>query len=716
MKLFKISLGLQMAIATCLGILCGLVFGDLCHVFAPYTSAYIMILKITAVPYLIGSIIYGVGQLTPSQAKLILKHGIFFILIAWSINIAMIYVTYGLFPKSQTSCPSGYIAGNTPPLNIADLLIPENIFYDLSNNIVPSIVIFTLLVSIALMYLKDKQPFVQGFQILIEALTRVTSWIARITPVGTFLIIANQAGTVQFSTVKQVSAYIILYILCVSLITFWIFPKLTGLLCHIPARQWLQQMFPILLLAYTTNMVIICLPYIIELLKKETSTLDPYDEKAQKQIQGTVSVVFNLPMGSLFITLFVLFISLLYAVPLNFGSHLELFFTSFLTSLGAVGMGSWVNSLTFMLSSLGLPQEAVSLYLSTLPFTSGFQAMISSMQIASLSLLIILATRKRIQWKIIKLLRGLVPLVIPVLILLGTLKLYNPLPEIRNSKKSIFELSISSDAPAIISPQPSLPLKQQEDTLQRILRTKTLRVGYATTTTPFAFYNLQQQVVGFDMAFAYELAYDLGCQLILVPMSYALITQEIENGFYDIAMSAVSITEERLKYLSFTSPYLQPSFVFVTKNVHKNTFSSLQRVQDNPTLTLAVLKGTSYEKLARDLFPHHKLFLLENPDQFAALPNIDALFWTEDQATAWALRHHHFRVISPSPSMGKDSLAYATNQHSPDFVNYLNQWLALKSLQGFSDRQYNLWILGKTEMVTTPPPRWSLLRHLGWVD
>ena len=60
-------------------------------------------------------------------------------------------------------------------------------------------------------------------------------------------------------------------------------------------------MLPILVLAYTTNVVIVCLPYIIELLKKKLN-YSIRRQQAQSQIQGTVSVVFNLPLGSLFIT------------------------------------------------------------------------------------------------------------------------------------------------------------------------------------------------------------------------------------------------------------------------------------------------------------------------------------------------------------------------------------------------------------------------------
>ena len=718
MKFFRISLAFQMAIATILGILCGLIFGDWCQVFAPYGQAYIMILKITAVPYLIGAIIHGVGQLAPSQARMILKKGILFIAIALSINISMIYLTYYVFPLPQTAPLVGYIAGNIPSINFAELLIPENIFYDLSNNIIPSIVIFSLLTGISLMYLKEKQTFMLSLQNLVEALTRITGWIARITPLGTFIIIANQAGTIQFSTIKQVSTYIILYIVCVSIIIFWIFPRITNMLSHIPSYVWLQQLFPILLLAYTTNVVIVCLPYIIELLNKEMRAIDPFNEKAQTQIQGTVSIIFNLPIGSLFITMFVLFASVFYNTLLSFSSQIELFLTAFLTSLGAVGVGSWINSLTFILDSLGLPLDALNLYLTVIPFTSGFQAMISVVQIASLSLLITLACRKKMQFSPMKILKGSLLTFTPVLILFGVIKTFNPLPEIKNEKKSIFELSIASDIKVTVHDTPPPPADEVagEDTFQRILRTKTLRVGYVANAAPFSFYNFDHGLIGYDIAFAYELAYDLGCDLELIPMTYASVTKELKANTYDIGMSAISVTEGRLKSLSFTQSYLQPELIFVTLNKNKRKLKSLAAIQENKNLSIAVLKGSSYEKMAKEYFPNHSIILLDQFDQFATGHMGDILLWEESEAIAWSIKHKQFCIIFPSPSLGKDTFAYAIRPNNARFLNYLNQWMQLKKTQGQTKKQYDLWVEGKTEIAAHTAPRWSLVRYLGWVE
>lgn len=720
MGFFRLSLTLQMAIATVLGILCGFFFGDLCGIFDNWASAYIMLLKVTAVPYLIVAITHGVGQLSSSQAKQIMKRGILFIGLTWSINICVIYLIKFAFPHSASSQLSGYTSTEIPQLNFAELLIPDNIFYDLSNNVIPAIVIFSLLIGIGLMHLKEKHTLMYCLENLVEALTRITSWIARITPIGTFLIIANQVGTTQLSTVKQVSTYIILYILGTSLIIFWIFPRFVHMLTSIPAYKWLQQLLPILLLAYTTNVVIVCLPYIIELLKKYTQLLDPKDEKAQMQIQGTVSVIFNLPLGALFITVFVFFSSIFYNFPLRASAQVELFVTTFLTSLGAVGLGSWINSLTFILDSLGMPTEGVNMYLTTLPFTAGFQSMLSVMEICTISLFITLSCRQMIILKWPRIARNAVLTALPVLALFQGLSTLNPLPQIVNETKSIFELKICSSIPVQIYSVDNRPHPvgdSSTDVLHRILRNKVLKVGYNPSVAPFSFLNVDGNPVGYDIAFAYELAYDLGVSLELVPLNYARIAEELDSGLYDIAMSAITINEDRLKKMLFTKPYMQPKIILITQDSSRKAFSSFEEILENHNLHIAILKGSAFERLAQEFFPRKKLILLDHYDDFLIQNEKTALLWEEQEGIAWLLTHRGYRIVLPDVTLGFDSLGYAIRNNSPQFIHYLDGWLNLKYVSGYSEKQYNLWIKGKTEIAAPQEPRWSIIRNvLHWVD
>src|SRR5579872_2504018 len=365
--IMTLSLSFQMLVATFLGILTGLFFGNYCEIFSPWATAYVMLLKITTLPYLIAAIMHGVGQLSIGQGKEILKKGTFFIGLAWTINIGIIYLSRALFPVNKGINYASYSLVHPPTLNFAELLIPENIFNALSSNIVPAIVIFSLLIGIAMMHLKEKQTTMSLLENLVASLTRITRWISRITPLGTFIIIANQVGTIELSTVKEISTYLILYILTICTVVFWIFPRIVSMLTTISATKWIKDLFPILLLAYTTNVVIVCLPFIMQLVEKEVLFLYPKDEKAKSQIQGTVSVLFNLPLGSLFIAFFVLFSAAFYHFPISIPGQVQLFLTTFLTGLGSIGLGAWLNSLSFLIDSLGLPAETIDLFLTTVP-------------------------------------------------------------------------------------------------------------------------------------------------------------------------------------------------------------------------------------------------------------------------------------------------------------------------------------------------------------
>lgn len=716
MYFFRLSLTVQMAIATLLGILVGVFFGDLCQVFQPWANAYVMILKVTILPYLVGAIIHGLGGLSTSHAKQIVKKGVLFIILAWGINLSVIYLVNFCFATGPIGARTGFLSTEAPSINFADILIPENIFLSLVNNTVPAVVVFSVLVGVAFMRLKNKEMMMSSLATLVDALTQVTSWISRITPIGTFLIMAQQVGTIQLSTFKQVATYLILYILAACLVTFWIFPRIISTLTRVSALRWVKLLSPILLLAYTTNVVIVALPYIMEAVRRETEELYPRDEKVQSPIQGIVSVVFNLPLASLFIVVFVLFSALFYQIPLNFASHVQLVLTSFLTGLGAVGLGSWVNSLNFLLDSLNMPQDAINLYLTTLPFVAGFQSMVSATEIASLSLLITLACRQLITWKWARVAQGAGLALVPVLLLFIGIKILNPLPPIERTTTTICALNIQPNVKVTLyqagEPLSFAPRDLEQEILPQILESKTLRVGYNTNVPPFCFVNSEQNVVGYDIAFACELASDLGCALELVPIDYANLEGDLNRGIYDVAMSAISITSERLKTLCFPTSYMQSKLVLVFSRKSKKLYTSQTSIAEDSKVKIAVLKGSSYTKIAETLFPEKQIIFLNSYEEFAEHYSSDVLLWEEQEAISWVLRHPEFYVFFPKPSLGIDSLSYPIKAEEERLLCYLNQWLLLKENQGFTEKMYNLWILGKKEEAAEMPPRWSILRDV----
>jgi ABC-type amino acid transport substrate-binding protein len=169
--------------------------------------------------------------------------------------------------------------------------------------------------------------------------------------------------------------------------------------------------------------------------------------------------------------------------------------------------------------------------------------------------------------------------------------------------------------------------------------------------------------------------------------------------------------------LSYTHPYVNGKIVLLVRKDCSQIFSSLEKINSNPKIKIAAIKGSSYEAIARRLFPYSRIVLIDDFNTFESSSCADALIWQEQEAVHWLAYHPKFSVASTVPSLGVDTLAYAVSNHSEKLLNYLNQWLQLKEAEGFTEKQYNLWVLGKTSEFSPIEPRWSFIRNvLHWTN
>jgi cyclohexadienyl dehydratase len=237
-------------------------------------------------------------------------------------------------------------------------------------------------------------------------------------------------------------------------------------------------------------------------------------------------------------------------------------------------------------------------------------------------------------------------------------------------------------------------------------------VGYATKQAPLSFKNSYNELVGFDIAYAHQLAYDLGCQLQLVPLNYQQLCEQMDQGLFDIGMSAISMNESRIQNSYFSTPYLSSPIIFVMKEDKKRKFKKSAYIFGDKTLKIGAIKGTSYEELLPKLFPDHPHVLLDSYNQLSQSEAADILIWNEFEAIAWILKHRNFRIMFPSPAIGQDTLCYMIKQGDNQFLEFINNWLILKKNEGFFNHQYNLWIQGKTDSIEVKDRRWSVIRNV----
>jgi len=335
-----------------------------------------------------------------------------------------------------------------------------------------------------------------------------------------------------------------------------------------------------------------------------------------------------------------------------------------------------------------------------------------------LSLLIALSCNKLLKRDWHKTIRQTILILAPVFLFIFSFKHWIHLPPIANPTKGITEMSLAQPIRVTVyNKNDPLPPSRSGEVLDRVISSKLLRVGYNPEAIPFCFYNEQEELVGYDMALAYTLAKDLKCDLELVPMHLPHFENELSEGIYDIAMSSVTINEDRLRKVAFSNPYLESRIIFLMKKEYKNKYTSLKSILQHPHIKIVVRHGSAYEELVKKLLPAGKIVTIDSYEEFLTHYPDDVLLRGEFQQISWSLSHPNYAVVFPDPQISKDVFGYATAQGAETFLSYLNLWLDLKKNEKMTEQQFNVWILGRTDITETPERRWSIIRDvLGWTE
>jgi polar amino acid transport system substrate-binding protein len=117
-----------------------------------------------------------------------------------------------------------------------------------------------------------------------------------------------------------------------------------------------------------------------------------------------------------------------------------------------------------------------------------------------------------------------------------------------------------------------------DTSLQNILDKKRFVLGLDDSFPPMGFRNENNEIVGYDVDLAREVAKRLGVELILQPIDWSAKEQELNTGEIDCIWNGFTITEERKQNVLYSPPYLRNDQVIVVKN-------------DSPVQTLKDLAG-----------------------------------------------------------------------------------------------------------------------------
>src|SRR5690242_4010237 len=164
------------------------------------------------------------------------------------------------------------------------------------------------------------------------------------------------------------------------------------------------------------------------------------------------------------------------------------------------------------------------------------------------------------------------------------------------------------------------PTAARQDTLDRIVAQKTLRVGTNPGYAPFEMIDTDGNLIGFDCDVARYLAAQMGNEVKVefVKSDWDPIIANLNAGKFDVIMSGMTRTPERALRVAFTDPYFETGqALLVNRAKHKPSAKLDWHDFDRPGVVVSTRLGTTGEIVARKLFQRATIKTLENESDAA---------------------------------------------------------------------------------------------------
>jgi Na+/H+-dicarboxylate symporter/ABC-type amino acid transport substrate-binding protein len=701
----KILVGLLTGIAT------GIVLGEYVAPLTLVAEGFVRLLQMTVLPYVTVSIVLSVGSLDVVQAKRLGLRAGLAIAGLWVVALTFAFLFPLVFPPAETaSFFSSALIEKPAAFDFVDLYIPSNPFHSLANNIVPAVVLFSIVVGLALIGIPRKAALLDVLKILSDTIARATRFIARLTPVGVFALAATAAGTLRLDQFERLQVYLIAYVAIALLVALWVLPGLVAALTTIPFRDVLFPARNALITAFSAGDLFIVLPVLIETCKEQLARHEGTGGGTAANLPDViVPASFNFPhTGKLLSLSFILFAGWFADAAIPVMRYPQLALTGLLAFFGSLNA-----AVPFLLDVFRIPADTFQLFIATGVINSRFGALVAAVHTIAVALLGSAAIAGTMRFESRRIIRYLVITAVLTVAIVGGLRVTfrtSLAHEFKGAEQIYGMTNVFPGEQARIIPA-SEAGQATVVTLGSIQARGTLRVGFVPPRMPFVFQNARQELVGFDIELVHLLTRDLGVQLEFVEWKPGELLEGVASGRADIGIGGYTVASSLMMPVTFSVPYLDETAAFVVRDHLRSRFETWASIQEATDLSIGIPASPYYERLLKTRLPGvpiRSFGVTENP--LGDRAGFDAVAMPAERGSVLTLLNPKWTVVVPSPGLIKIPLAFPLAGTDPQWSAFVNTWIDMKRRDGTLDALYDHWILGKDAEKHTP--RWSVVRNV----
>ena len=257
-------------------------------------------------------------------------------------------------------------------------------------------------------------------------------------------------------------------------------------------------------------------------------------------------------------------------------------------------------------------------------------------------------------------------------------------------------LSVATMTAASAQTQDARSALSASSAIEEIKKRGTLMVGMSTFV-PWAMRSKTGELIGYEVDVSKKLAEDMGVKLEIVPTAWDGIIPALIAGKFDFIIGGMTITPARNLTVNFTSPYSATGVQLVAS---KKLASGWSRIEDfnKADVTLVARRGSSAATAAQRFFP--KATLRQFDDDAQSILEVvngraHALVATVPRPAFAALDNPDTLFLPFADPIVKQADAMVVRKGDPDALNFLNNWILLRSLDGWLEERQSYWFKGR---------------------
>jgi Na+/H+-dicarboxylate symporter len=717
----RLGLTAQIVIGLAFGVVVGLFFGEPAAALQPLADIYIRLMQMTVLPYLVLTLIIGLGRMDAARASRLAVRGCVLLVVFWLLALAVVALMPLAFPVQESaSFFSTSLLEARQPLALHEIYVPSNPFNAMANAVIPAVVLFSSALGVALIGVGNKATLLANLQILEQAVVRVTRFVIALTPIGVFAIAAVAAGTMGLETLQRLEVYLICFGVAALLLAFVVLPLAVTAVTPFTYREVVTVAKDALLTAFVANSVFIVLPMLVERANELMERYRVRTDEAASTVDVLVPMAFVFPnAGKLLTLLFVPYAAWLTGSTLEPSGYAALFGAGLLAYFAKAQV-----ALPFLLDLVGVPQDHFQLYIPTTLLTGKFDSMVSAMGLLAFALLGAGAMTGFLRIAPVRiLLATAIAAAVTAGALLGTRALLAAAVDTSYRKGDVLKRMQTprTTLPTIVHRDRRTVLPESlapgASTLERVRARGTLRVGYDAGNAPFSFFNSDGALVGFDVELAERLAEALGVKAEFIPVAWRVVSEALAADAIDL-MPSVWYRPYWFSTVRLSAPYLVGTMALVVRDERRHEFASVATLRRSRGLKIGVPLETAQ---VRPSITHYfgdaevTLVPMESSVPFfeGRRADLDAFLMPAESGSAGTLLHPEYSVVVPQPDPVTIPFAFGAALRSGDLVDAVNEWIVFANSEGTIRRAYDYWVLGKGAEGTRR--RWSIMRDvLGW--